>query len=67
MRILAKLAVAATLLAAVGLANAGDGQGPLKREDVRIDDLRLGQYWYGAPITENDLVGKVVLVELWGS
>jgi hypothetical protein len=42
--------------------------GPARSEgESRIADLRLGTYWYGAKITNADLVGKVVLVELWGS
>ncbi len=35
--------------------------------EATIDNLRLGEYWYGAKISKKDLLGKVVLVELWGS
>jgi len=55
------------LAAAAGLAWAEQGQGPIEGGDVRIEKLRLGEYWYGAPLSQEDLVGKVVLVELWGS
>ena len=54
------LALAATLFAA-------DGQGPVGEGPIRIQDLNLGTYWYGAKITNKDLLGKVVLVETWGS
>jgi hypothetical protein len=36
-------------------------------ESATLSELSLGEYWYGAEITHDDLVGKVVLVELWGS
>lgn len=36
-------------------------------EGEHIRDLNLGEYWYGAQIDMNDLKGKVVLVEIWGS
>lgn len=32
-----------------------------------ISDLQLGDHWYGAEISHDDLVGKVVLFEIWGS
>ena len=35
--------------------------------EPRIDTLKMGTYWYGAEITKKDLLGKVVLVEIWGS
>lgn len=57
----------AALVAAAGLAWAEQGQGPIEGDNVRIEKLRLGEYWYGAPLSQKDLVGKVVLVELWGS
>ncbi|MHC4960108.1 MAG: hypothetical protein ACYTGN_17265 [Planctomycetota bacterium] len=56
---------AATLLAAVVLA--GDGQGPVSPGPVTVDDLNLGTYWYGNQIAKEDLRGKVVLFEVWGS
>ena len=55
---------AAATPAAVTLAEAGQGTAA---EDARLDELRFGTYWYGAPIGHEDLIGKVVLVELWGS
>ena len=67
MRALRNIMVAGALLAAVGLAVAGGGQGPVKSDNVRVDELRLGEYWYGAQLTHEDLIGKVVLVEIWGS
>jgi hypothetical protein len=54
-----------TLVAATGAA-AESGQGPAD-PDARTEGLQLGTYWYGAKITHEDLVGKVVLVEIWGS
>ena len=36
-------------------------------DDITIDDLKLGTYWYGPQITKKDLLGKVVLVEIYGS
>jgi len=32
-----------------------------------IKDLSLGDYWWGAEIEPEDLEGKVVLFEIWGS
>ncbi|MEE9391754.1 MAG: hypothetical protein V3W41_04530 [Planctomycetota bacterium] len=32
-----------------------------------INDISLGEYWYGKQIDKRDLVGKVVLMEIWGS
>ena len=49
------------------LAFAGPGQGPVDAGPIELDDLRIGTYWYGARITNRDLIGKVVLVETWGS
>ncbi|MHC5037289.1 MAG: hypothetical protein ACYTHM_08250 [Planctomycetota bacterium] len=34
---------------------------------AHISELNLGKHWYGAKIDKEDLVGKVVLVEIWGS
>ena len=72
-----RLALATAALATAGLLLAGlvptmsaapaEGQGPITGGDVHIDDLNLGEYWYGAEIDKNELKGKVVLVELWGS
>ena len=35
--------------------------------ESQIQKLRLGEYWFGAEVKQADLVGKVVLVEIWGS
>ena len=67
MRAFRNVMIAAALTAAVGFAAADEGQGPVKGDNIRIDDLRLGEYWYGAPLSQSDLIGKVVLVEIWGS
>ena len=61
------VAGAVTLMAFAGShAFGAEGQGPAD-DDVRIDDLRFGEYWYGQNITLKDLKGKVVLLEIWGS
>ena len=62
----ATLAIAMLALG-TAVAVADEGQGPVEGDVVRIEDMRLGDYWYGAEISQEDLVGKVVLVELWGS
>ena len=36
-------------------------------DDITIDDLKLGTYWYGPKVSKKDLLGKVVLVEIYGS
>jgi hypothetical protein len=67
------LLLAAAIVAGAGLAGVGvtasaldSGQGTAA-PDTRVEGLRLGDYWYGSQITHDDLIGKVVLVELWGS
>ena len=60
MRYLAALALAT-------IVKADSGQGPVDSGPVLVENLRLGTYWYGAKITNKDLIGKVVLVEIWGS
>lgn len=57
--------LAAFALATIVLADSG--QGPVDSGPVLVENLRLGTYWYGAKITNKDLIGKVVLVEIWGS
>lgn len=32
-----------------------------------IDEISMGTYWYGKQIDKKDLIGKVVLLEIWGS
>jgi len=53
-------------LLAASLCMAESGQGTAE-PGCRVEGLNLGAYWYGAKISHEDLVGKVVLVELWGS
>ena len=57
--------LAATALLTLPLF-AGEGKGTAD-PDAHIKDLNLGDYWYGAEIDKKDLLGKVVLVEIWGS
>ncbi|MHC4954360.1 MAG: hypothetical protein ACYTGZ_10755 [Planctomycetota bacterium] len=58
--------VLALLLPALPV-RAGDGQGPVKPGPIEIQDFNMGTYWFGAKITNKDLLGKVVLIETWGS
>ncbi len=59
------------VLMAAAIACAAHGR--IGAEEPKIDtsasiaDLSLGKYWYGAKITNEDLIGKVVLFEIWGS
>ena len=57
---------ALALFALISLSPAGDGQGPADM-NARVEGLNLGTYWFGSKIDHNDLKGKVVLVEMWGS
>jgi hypothetical protein len=41
--------------------------GVVAEEKPRLEELQLGTWWYGARVDKDDLAGKVVLVELWGS
>ena len=63
----APLLLTAALAATATLAGAEQGQGPVEGDNVHIDGLNLGEYWYGKSVTKQDLVGKVVLFEMWGS
>ena len=50
------------------LATAQDhGQGPVDPGPITVSDLNLGKHWFGPEVTKQDLRGKVVLVEIWGS
>jgi len=60
MRYLPALAITASIVL------AGDGQGPADMS-ARVEGVRLGTYWFGAKLRHDDFVGKVVLVEVWGS
>ena len=48
------------------LALADSGQGPADPR-ARVEGLNLGTYWYGAKVDREELQGKVVLFEIWGS
>jgi hypothetical protein len=41
--------------------------GGAAREEVTIEKLDLGAHWHGAEISKKDLLGKVVLVTIYGS
>ena len=45
---------------------ADQGQGPAE-PGARIEGVNLGTYWFGARVTKKDLMGKVVLFEIYGS
>ena len=62
MRVLASAVVALVLSAVCTLAQAEE---PAK--ESRIADLELGDHWFGAKVSHDDLVGRVVLFEIWGS
>ncbi|MDF1702322.1 MAG: hypothetical protein P1V36_14315 [Planctomycetota bacterium] len=48
-------------------ATADEGQGPGDTSKSTLGQVTLGDYWYGAKITKEDLQGKVVLFDIWGS
>ncbi len=54
-RVAATAALALTLLAPAAAASA-----------TTLDDLRLGEVWYGDPVTPDQMKGRVVVVEFWG-
>ena len=60
------VAVTAGPLARQGGAQQHGG-GPDPQGDVFVEGVNLGTYWYGAPIDKRALIGKVVLLEIWGS
>ncbi len=66
MRPLPSLALIVGALLLTVPAYAEQGQGTAEA-DARVDDLNIGTHWYGAEIDKRDLIGKVVLVEIWGS
>ena len=65
MAIVMRTLLAMTLLG--GLALTEPGQGPVDPGPITINGLKLGKYWFGKQISHNDLKGKVVLFEIWGS
>ena len=68
MRISIPLLSLALLTAALllGAPKAGFGQND-PAIGSSVDEVRLGEYWYGKKIDKKDLIGKVVLMEIWGS
>ena len=66
MRILPVLGIV-TLTALLTLPLLADeGQGTAA-PGAKVEELNLGTYWYGVDVDKRDLIGKVVLVEIWGS
>lgn len=62
------LALLVSALCFPGAALADEGTEPAdEAETSTIDDLFLGEHWFGAEIEDEDLIGKVVLFEIWGS
>lgn len=61
------LFAAAAAAGMLGMSAAQAGPAPQEAKESRIEELRLGEYWFGPDIQHADLVGKVVLVEIWGS
>ncbi|MDA1194419.1 MAG: hypothetical protein O2894_04475 [Planctomycetota bacterium] len=62
------LVVGFALVLALGCGAAADeGQGPGDTSQSTLAQVGLGDYWYGAKLEKEDLVGKVVLFEIWGS
>ncbi len=59
--------VLALVLAFAAVAVGDEGQGPGDTSKSTISQVNLGTYWYGAKISKEDLKGKVVLFEIWGS
>ena len=49
------------------LAAQDHGQGPVADGPIRIDGLNFGTHWFGPEVALDDLRGKIVLVEKWGS
>ena len=66
MRILSSLGIV-SLVALLALPlRADEGQGTAA-PDATVEELNLGTYWYGVDVDKRALIGKVVLVEIWGS
>ncbi len=58
------------LVLALGLATSGVYAEDAPEGDTSkstIDQLDLGTYWWGVEINKEDLRGKVILWETWGS
>ena len=56
----------AVACAAFAGAGTDEGQGPAD-PSARIEEYGLGTHWFGPELTHDDLIGKVVLIETWGS
>ncbi len=64
--------IAATILFVLAVGYAATlvvAEDTLPSEPVEgtVSELTLGEYWWGAKINKDDLRGKVVLWETWGS
>ena len=66
MRVLSLLGIVTAVALLAWPVCADDGQGTAA-PDASVDELNLGTYWYGANVDKRALIGKVVLVEIWGS
>ena len=66
MRLITTLGLLVGTVLLVLPVHAEQGQGTAEA-DAHLDGLNVGTYWYGAPVDKRDLIGKVVLVEIWGS
>jgi len=47
-------------------ARADEGQGEAD-PDATTARIKIGTHWFGAEVKKEDLAGKVVLLEIWGS
>ena len=65
MTIVMRTLLAMTLLGALALPEGG--QGPVDAGPVTVSQLSLGKHWFGKRISRDDLKGRVVLFEIWGS
>lgn len=52
------------MAAALGLVLSFSGAAFAKVES--LEGMRMGEHWYGPKLTESDLKGRVVMVEMWG-
>jgi hypothetical protein len=34
--------------------------------EITLDNLSLGEHWYGDNVAVEDMQGRVVMVEMWG-
>ena len=66
MRILTLLGIVSVVAVLALPLRADDGQGTAA-PGASVEELNLGTYWYGVDVDRRALIGKVVLVEIWGS